>query len=385
MYCLDAQTIEAQLVPKTAKAHNFVGNRSTMLKLSGIIRPFIDQKMGKLFFSTNVVFWPILANFWNFLKKMVENVRKKFHNLAKISAIFDKIWGGFFPRSLWDPIDHQKFFWCSKKISAFFWHFSQNSLFHFMVFLKVNRNSGRSTVAEISVRATWVHPDPKYFSPHQVMTLDYSPNEYFSLTQRTREDILFQSLPLLNVDFWFRKAHNSILSCGLFCTRNPHSEMANFETAYIREFFELSPNIYWVIRMHMGSLLGAGRKKLGWGAPTWHRQKFRPKFVKMAIFGPKCKTHKCAVWVHIPHPKISLRKLCCFTFKIAYKFRVTFWHIYFDPDWNCSENAHSRGPSIIYVWYQLQKIRPTFPDLSKFLYLFFGPNFWGVLYEFDFS
>ena len=49
--------------PKTGEAHNFVGNRSTMLKLSGIIRPFIDRKMGKIFFSTNVVFWPILADF----------------------------------------------------------------------------------------------------------------------------------------------------------------------------------------------------------------------------------------------------------------------------------------------------------------------------------
>ena len=36
-------------VLKTAGTHNFVGNRSTMLKLSGIIRLFIDRKMGKIF------------------------------------------------------------------------------------------------------------------------------------------------------------------------------------------------------------------------------------------------------------------------------------------------------------------------------------------------
>ena len=48
--------------PKTGEAHNFVGNRSTMLKLSGIIRPFIDRKMGEFFFQQMLFFgqfWPI--------------------------------------------------------------------------------------------------------------------------------------------------------------------------------------------------------------------------------------------------------------------------------------------------------------------------------------
>ena len=65
-------------------------------------------------------------------------------------------------------------------------------------------------LAEISVCATWVHPTPKFFGPHQVMTPDYFPNKYFSSTPKTREDMLFQSLPFLNVDFWCRKVHNSI-------------------------------------------------------------------------------------------------------------------------------------------------------------------------------
>ena len=65
-------------------------------------------------------------------------------------------------------------------------------------------------LAEISVCATWVHPTPKFFGPHQVMTPDYFPNKYFSSTPKTREDMLFQSLPFLNVDFWCRKAQHSI-------------------------------------------------------------------------------------------------------------------------------------------------------------------------------
>ena len=67
--------------PKTGEAHNFVGNRSTMLKLSGIIRPFIDQITGGDFFQQMLFFGQFL--------KFVEKNGRKF--LQKISQFGQNI------------------------------------------------------------------------------------------------------------------------------------------------------------------------------------------------------------------------------------------------------------------------------------------------------
>ena len=64
----------------------------------------------------------------------------------------------------------------------------------------------------------------------------------------------------------------------------------------------------------LGSLLFAGRKNLGWGAPMRHIQKFLPTPRKMAIFGPNYKPRKCAFWVHLSHLTISPQKVCYHTF-----------------------------------------------------------------------
>jgi len=47
------------LVPKTAKAHNFFGIRSTMLKFSGAIHPLIFQKMVEIVFQKMLIFGQI--------------------------------------------------------------------------------------------------------------------------------------------------------------------------------------------------------------------------------------------------------------------------------------------------------------------------------------
>ena len=85
--------------PKTAKAHNFLGIGGIMFKLSGVSRLLISQKMVKIFFSTNVVFWLNLANFWNFLKKGVDILGKNSTIWPKYRPFLIKFGADFFPEA----------------------------------------------------------------------------------------------------------------------------------------------------------------------------------------------------------------------------------------------------------------------------------------------
>ena len=111
---------KTQAVPicgaKTGGGDSSSANGGMKVKFSGYFRQVKCQKVIEKFFQQMLFFGQIRPKCGSFLRQVPPKISKKIEFSVSISAVCDNIWGGFFPRSLWDLISTQKSFFDGQKL-----------------------------------------------------------------------------------------------------------------------------------------------------------------------------------------------------------------------------------------------------------------------------